>query len=82
MIVEDISNTGTAFTITIGEELYLITYNKVIAKIVHDVVFLDEIYWNFSRTTAKYRNIFLLEDSKVTHKKLNDDIYKLANLNN
>ena len=42
---------------------------------------LDNYYWNFSRTTSKYRNLFLNETTKETVKKVKDGIYKLANLN-
>ena len=42
---------------------------------------LDYYYWNFSRTTSKYRNLFLNETTKETVKKVKDGIYKLANLN-
>ena len=44
-------------------------------------VTLDEYYWNYSRTTSKYRNAFLGEDTLATSKKLMAGVYKLANLN-
>ena len=44
-------------------------------------VTLDEYYWNYSRTTSKYRNMFLNETTEETKKKIKDGIYKLANLN-
>ncbi len=45
-----------------------------------DIV-LDETYWNYSRTTSKYRNQFLNESTEETKKKINNGLYKLANLN-
>jgi hypothetical protein len=42
---------------------------------------LDEKYWDYSRTTGKYRNIFLGETKKETEQKIKAGIYKLANLN-
>jgi len=30
------------------------------------MVFLDEKYWNYSRTTAKHRSIFLNESTEET----------------
>ena len=42
---------------------------------------LDEYYWNYSRTTSKYRNIFLNETTQETKKKIKDGTYKLTNLN-
>ena len=44
-------------------------------------VTLDEYYWDYSRTTGKYRNDFLGEGIEATRKKIKDGIYKLANLN-
>ena len=44
-------------------------------------VYLDEYYWNYSRTTSKYRNIFLNETTEETKRKIKNGIYKLANLN-
>ena len=43
--------------------------------------FLDQRYWNYSRTTAKWRNKFLGESTKVTQSKIDNGIYKLVNLN-
>ena len=44
-------------------------------------VTLDEYYWNYSRTTSKYRNMFLNETTEETKRKIKEGIYKLANLN-
>jgi len=43
--------------------------------------FLDEHYWNYSRTTSKYRNQFLGETTKETQAKIDSGEYKLVNLN-
>lgn len=42
---------------------------------------LDEYYWNYSRTTSKYRSQFLGETTKETQAKIDSGEYKLANLN-
>ena len=42
---------------------------------------LDEKYWNYSKTTGKYRNIFLGETKKETQAKIDNGTYKLVNLN-
>ena len=62
------------------------SYNSIIAvkgwtKDGKRKVTLDDYYWNFSRTTSKYRNLFLNETTQETKKKIKDGIYKLANLN-
>ena len=38
-------------------------------------VTLDKYYWDYSRTTAKYRNIFLNETTEETKKKIKEGIY-------
>lgn len=42
---------------------------------------LDETYWNYSRTTSKYRNEFLGETTEETKKNIKSGLYKLVNLN-
>lgn len=45
-----------------------------------DIV-LDKDSWDYSKTTSKYRNMFLGEDKKTTEKKIEEGVYKLENLN-
>jgi hypothetical protein len=42
---------------------------------------LDKYYWDYSKTTGKYRNIFLGENKKETENKIKNKVYKLKNLN-
>ena len=44
-------------------------------------IMLDEKYWNYSKTTSKYRSHFLGESTKETEKKIKDGTYKLQDLN-
>ncbi|MDY0138255.1 MAG: hypothetical protein RBR50_01025 [Candidatus Izemoplasmatales bacterium] len=61
---------------------YFQSYDSIIAvKKANGDILLDEKSWNFSSTTAKYRNVFLNETTKGTQKKIDAGIYKLANLN-
>ena len=57
------------------------SYNSVIAIRQNGKITLDEKYWNYSRTTAKYRSQFLGESTKETQSKIDSGEYKLANLN-
>ena len=43
--------------------------------------YLDSTYWDYSKTTGKYRNIFLGEKKKETQLKIDSNEYKLENLN-
>ena len=61
------------------------SYASVIAVVTYwdekTVVELDERYWDFSKTTRKYRSQFLGESTDATRKKIASGIYTLKNLN-
>ena len=68
------------------ENVYFQSYNSIIVKIGSKTmgtnkVYLDKIFWDYSITTGKYRNIFLNENKKETQKKIDQGIYELADLN-
>ena len=42
---------------------------------------LDQKYWNYSKTTSKYRNQFLYETTKETEAKIKSGEYELTDLN-
>lgn len=46
-----------------------------------DFIELDRVYWNYSKTTGKYRNQFLGETKKETEKKIASGEYILTDLN-
>lgn len=45
------------------------SYDSIICKIENGQTFLDERFWDYSKTTGKYRNIFLGEEKKKQQKK-------------
>ena len=58
------------------------SYRSMIAKIsASGKVFLDKNYWDYSRTTGKYRNQFLNEYTAETRKKIKSGEYILVDLN-
>lgn len=68
------------------------SYNSLIAFIPYDMslqvsgfphqrIRLDREKWDYSKTTGKYRNIFLSETKKETEKKIKSGKYILTNLN-
>ena len=61
------------------------SYNSIIVKTCFEdgkrKVYLDENTWDYSKTTGKYRNIFLGETKKETEKKIKSGEYILTNLN-
>jgi hypothetical protein len=60
---------------------YFQSYNSIIVKIAEGKTYLDEYYWNYSKTTSKYRSSFLMENTKETEKKIKEGLYILTNLN-
>jgi hypothetical protein len=70
------------FEIYDGGKLYFQSYDVIIAmKDVDGQVWLDEHYWDYSKTTSKYRNVFLRNTTKDCRDNIENGIYKLKNLN-
>ena len=42
---------------------------------------LDSMYWNYSQTTAKYRNLFLGMNKKEIEERIKSGEFELVNLN-
>ena len=58
------------------------SYKSIIVKIdSNGVTTLDEKFWDYSKTTGKYRNIFLGETKKETENKIKSGVYRLDCLN-
>ncbi len=75
------------FIITTEDRKIFQSYDSIIAVKINmgneeDYIMLDKTYWDYSRTTGKYRNQFLGEDIKTTRKKIKSGEYILADLNN
>ena len=70
------------FIIYTSEGKYFQSYDSVIAlRDNNGKITLDDYYWDYSRTTSKYRNEFLGESIADTRDKIKSGKYKLANLN-
>jgi len=70
------------FLLYYDDGIYFQSYNSIIALKPHSgKIQLDEYYWNYSKITGKYRNLFLGEDRKETERKIKAGIYVLTNLN-
>jgi len=57
------------------------SYNSIICVKADGETYLDYDRWDFSRTTGKYRNIFLNEYTKETRNKIKQGKYGLVHLN-
>jgi hypothetical protein len=75
----DIPNQFKIFT---NDGKYFQSYSSIIIYISNDgEVTLDRDKWDYSKTTSKYRNMFLGESKKETEAKIKSGQYKLADLN-
>lgn len=63
-------------------EKFLQSYNSIIAKIDKTgQIFFDVVFYNYSKTTAKHRNLYLDLTSAEIEQGLKTGLYKMANLN-
>ena len=71
------------FTIVTNIGTFFQSYDSIIAlKDNRDgKTYLDETYWDYSKTTGKYRNMFLGETKKETGAKIKSGEYILTDLN-
>ena len=70
------------FVIRTNDGVYFQSYQTIIAFVPFEgKIELDAIMWDYSRTTGKYRNLFLRETKEETEKKIADGTYILTNLN-
>lgn len=71
------------FIVTTSEGRYFQSYDSIIAFIPNDggKVKIDRTYWDYSKTTGRYRNQFLGENKAETLAKINSGEYELTNLN-
>lgn len=71
------------FIVECEGRVYFQSYKSVIAmRNSEGEIYLDQNLWDYSRTTSKYRNIFLGEDTKTTLCKIASGEYMLVDLNN
>jgi len=69
------------FIITDDAATYFQSYDSIIVKEENGQTYLDKYFWDYSRTTGKYRNLFLGETKAETQKKIDSGEYLLADLN-
>ena len=70
------------FEIYTDKGVYFQSYRSIIAFKPYDgKTQLDEYYWDYSRTTSRYRNEFLNEYTEETRHKIKEGEYILTNLN-
>ena len=71
------------FIIKTKDKTIFQSYSSIIAVVDYkkDKTYLDKNEWDYSKTTGKYRNMFLNENITETRKKIKSGEYKLVDLN-
>ena len=70
------------FRVVTDKGVYFQSYVSIIVFIpINGKTQIDENLWNCSRTTARYRRVFLNELTAETKRKIKEGIYTLTNLN-
>lgn len=75
MKVENFNNVPNQFIIRTNEGTMFQSYNSNIAFISNDGNIVLGKNWDYSKTTGKYRNLFLNETKKETQKKIDSGVY-------
>ena len=76
------NNVANQFEILTDTARFFQSYNSIIAKIDYDNnITLDSHYWDYSRTTSRYRNIFLNMSTNDIKKDIKLGKIRLDNLN-
>ena len=76
------NDVANQFIIKTDDETIFQSYDSIIAKVDYENnITLDSKYWNYSRTTSKYRNMFLNMSTDDIQKGIKSGVIKLDNLN-
>ncbi len=76
------NNIANQFLIRTNKGKYFQSYNSMIAFVSYNgLIQLDSNYWDYSRTTSKYRNRFLGLTTDQIKQQIKDKTIKLTNLN-
>ncbi len=80
--VSNLNDIVHQFEIETPSGTYFQSYESIVAyRPKMGAITLDRGTWDYSRTTGKYRNIFLGESKAETEAKIKSGTYKMADLN-
>tara|TARA_R110000868_G_scaffold110089_1_gene298576 strand:- start:226 stop:498 length:273 start_codon:yes stop_codon:yes gene_type:complete len=69
------------FIIYQDDQIFFQSYNTMIAMVQDHYIELDANYWNYSKTTSKYRNQFLNMTTKEIENAIKNGLITLTDLN-
>lgn len=80
--VKQINGVHNQYEISTSEGIFFQSYDKIIAFISkNSKIILDKNYYNYSKTTSKYLNIFLNIDNKTKNDFIKNNEVEFKNLN-
>jgi hypothetical protein len=69
------------FIIETDNKIFFQSYNSMIAEVSNGKIYLDPVYYKYSKTTSKYLNRFLNMNSKEVQSGLQSGLITFKNLN-
>ena len=69
------------FVIETNDEIYFQSYKSIIALVTNGKIYLDPVFYKYSKTTSKYLNRFLNMNSKEVQDGLKNGTIQFKNLN-
>lgn len=69
------------FIIEMGDKIVFQSYDSIIAEVSKGVIYLDPVYYNYSKTTSKYLYMFLNMNKKEIQDGLKSGKIQFKNLN-
>lgn len=69
------------FSIQSGNSIFFQSYDAVIAEVTKGIIYLDPVYYNYSKTTSKYLYMFLNMSKKEIQEGLRTGKIQFKNLN-
>ena len=69
------------FIIYQDDQVFFQSYDSMIAMVQDHYIELDVNYWNYSKTTVKYRNKFVNMTTKEVENAIKNGLITLTNLN-
>lgn len=69
------------FSIQSGNSIFFQSYDAVIAEVTKGIIYLDPVFYNYSKTTSKYLYMFLNMSKKEIQEGLRSGKIQFKNLN-
>ena len=69
------------YSIETGNSIIFQSYNSIIAEVTKGIIYLDPVYYNYSKTTSKYLYMFLNMNKKEIQEGLRSGKIQFKNLN-